>query len=441
MTFARSSEIRDIGSRVELLVDDYLIDTLDQLTHKLHAPVRLPQTDDAIAGSYVTIIQDGPIFRRYYRDVRASYDGERFDGHPGEFTAYLESRDGVHWNKPVLGQIEVDGTRNNNVILAEAPFCHNFAPFLDKNPNAAAERRFKALAGTHPGGGLVAWASPDGIHWKKMAENPVITSEDFAFDSQNISFWSLPEQCYVCYFRSWETSHGRLRTISRTTSDDFLHWSEPVAMDPNFPGEHLYASATHPYFRAPHIYIALATRFLPERGNSTDIMLLTSRGGNRFDRHFKEAFIRPGLNPERWGNRSNYAVPAVIPTSPTEMSIYLSSGRVKAQRCVLRIDGFASIHASEVAGELRTHPVRFRGDSLVINYSTSAAGEIRVALMTPQGEPIPGFAQSDCLPIVGDEIERTVQWKSGKNIGKFQRQPIRLKFYLKEADLFSIRFK
>ena len=51
-------------------------------------------------------------------------------------------------------------------------------------------------------------------------------------------------------------SEGKLRTIHRRTSKDFINWTEPAAMNPNLPGEHLYTSQTHPFFRAPHIYVA-----------------------------------------------------------------------------------------------------------------------------------------------------------------------------------------
>ena len=175
---------------------------------------------------------------------------------------------------------------------------------LDARSGVPSDERLKALAGVHKGGGLVAFKSGDGIRWKRLHAKPVITSGDFALDSQNVSFWSESERCYVCYFRSWNTPHGRLRTISRTTSQDYIAWSKPVALEPNFPGEHLYTSQTHPYFRAPHIYIALPTRFHPQRGASTDIMFMTARGSRPYDRTFREAFIRPGLAPSRWGNRS-----------------------------------------------------------------------------------------------------------------------------------------
>lgn len=142
------------------------------------------------------------------------------------------------------------------------------------------------------------------------------TTTRHAFDSQNVSFWSVAEQQCICYFRTW-TSPDRLRSIGRTTSEDFQAWTDPVAMNPNVTGEHLYTNQTQPFFRARHIDIALRTRYVRGRGdasnddptddNATDILLMRSRAGSdHYDRTFAEAFIRPGLDPQRWKNRANY---------------------------------------------------------------------------------------------------------------------------------------
>ena len=272
-----------LGSRLEFFTDDYLIERIkgDARLH-LHQPVLMPPEHGRSRVCYTTILHEDGRYRRYQRTVRKSYQGEQYDGHPGELTEYLESNDGIRWRKPRLGLYQIDGSRHNNIVLAgTSTGSHNFTPFRDENPAASPARRYKALGGVHPGGGAYAWGSPDGLRWRKLQAGPVLTSRDFAFDSQNVSFWSTVEKQYVCYFRTWNTSHGRLRTISRTTSADFVHWSRPVAMDPNLAGEHLYTSGTHPYFRAPHIYLALPTRFVPERGSSTDILFMSSRAGDR----------------------------------------------------------------------------------------------------------------------------------------------------------------
>lgn len=429
---AQAAELRDIGGRLELFVDKYLVERLTGTEMKLHEPRMAPATDAPANNlEYGTVIKDGDLFRLYTREAR----GAKADGDEPEVTRYCESRDGFHWTKPNLGLVEVDGSKENNVILHEPPFCHNFSPFLDTRPGVPQDQRFKALAGTLKSG-LVAFLSGDGIHWRKLRNEPVITyTKEYAFDSQNVSFWSESEQRYVCYFRHFLDK--KLRSVCRTTSEDFVHWSEPVQLKPNLPGEHIYTTQTHPYFRAPHIYIALPTRFQPTRGNSTDILFMTARGESRYDRTFREAFIRPGRDAARWGNRANYAALNVVPTAPDEMSIYTTPFR----RFVLRTDGFASVHAGADPGEMLTHPLRFEGKHLVINYATSAGGSVQVEIQDTNGTPLPGHAAADCAPITGDAIEHTVAWKGGSDVSSIAGKPVRLRFVMQEADLYSLRFK
>jgi hypothetical protein len=358
-----------------------------------------------------------------------------------------------------LGLHEIAGSRENNVILAkQPPLLENFSPFLDSRAGVDPNERFKALAG-YPGGGdkrgkklvgkgLFAFVSPNGIHWTNRGEViPYRPTWRHAFDSQNVSFWSEAEQQYVCYFRTW-MDPDRLRSISRTTSPDFVTWSEPVEMKPNRPGEHLYTSQTHPYFRAPHIYVALPTRFNPGRGdaptydskdvNATDILFMTSRAGaTKYDRTFPQAFIRPGLDPERWHNRANYAALNVLPTGPNEMSIWHRSGH----RYTLRTDGFVSAAADSDEGELLTRPLTFQGDELSLNVSTSARGSVRIELQDAAGAPLSGFSLDDCPPIYGDTIDRKVEWKGDGKLAALAGTPVRMRFVMVECDLFSFRFE
>ena len=453
----------DIGSRRELFVDRLLIEKMDGVELRLHHPIKAPRPKSPIPKvAYTTIIkdsdEDGMLFRAYFRGHDPAFQQERESGDGGEIVRYGESRDGHEWTFPKIGLHDVGGTTDNNVILAKMPsLLHNFSPFLDTRPNVPASERYKALAGhpgpgdkrgkAKPGIGLYSFFSAEGIRWEKQSEViPYRNEWRHAFDSQNVSFWSEAEQQYVCYFRTW-TDPERLRSISRTTSKDFRTWTKPVAMNPNVPGEHLYTSQTHPYFRAPHIYIALPTRYVPGRGdpdatvghnNATDILLMTSRAGsNHYDRTFTEAFIRPGLDPGSWTNRANYAALNVVPTSPTEMSIYHRSG----DRYRLRTDGFVSVHAGSKHGELFTKPILFDGKTLNINFSTGAAGSVHVEIQSADGDPIKGFTVDDCPPIYGDEITRKVRWNSDATLSSISGGPIRLRFVLLDADLYSIGFR
>ncbi len=433
----------DLGSRRELFIDRHLIDTLTDTRFTLHEPHLEPRSI-GFKGDYLTIIQDGGHFKAYYRTYDPSFTGEKKDGNEGEITCIATSPDGIEWSLPTLNLITVNGSKENNAFLRAVPFSHNFAPFIDTNPACPARSKFKALAGVHPkagplADGIHAFESPDGIHWTPIQPGPVLTSADFAFDSQNISFWSHEEGQYICYFRTWVTPHGRLRTISKSTSKDFINWTAPVATNPNLPDEHLYTSQATPYFRAPHIHIALPTRYNPARGSSTDVLFMTSRAGsNTFERLFTQAYIRPGFDPARWGNRSNYAAAGIIPTGPNEISIF--HGR-SGTRYSLRTDGFVSVTADAQQGVAITKPFTFKGSRLSLNLSTAASGSVKVELQDTQGNPLPGRSLADCPDIYTDTIDHTVTWSAGSDVSQWQSQPVRLKFQLREADLYSLQFQ
>jgi hypothetical protein len=459
-----AAEPVDIGSRRELFVDDLLIGKLAGTKLKLHQPHKLCRMPPRPFGHYATVLKDGNKLRLYYRGDKvpgAHWRNGWGKYHEGEVTLYAQSEDGgIHWTEPNLRLHSVPQMPKGNVVvdMSDNTFLvtHNFTPFIDTRANVPANERYKALGGgryppenwggwktpderaklraKYGPGGLKAFASADGLRWRLLQKKPVLAEDLGSFDSQNGAFWSETEQLYVCYFRWFDK--GR-RAIRRSTSRDFLNWSEPVNMQANEPGEHLYTSCTQPYFRAPHIYIALPTRFQARKGAITDIVFMATRpGSNLYYRHFKEAFIRPGLGASGWGNRANYITLNAVQTSPTEMSLFMYGGG----HYRLRLDGFISVNAGYKKGEFVTKPLTFTGNTLELNYSTAGAGEIRVGIQDANGKPIAGYTLEDCEAIKGDAIAGHVTWKSGANIGKLAGQSIRLRFVMNEADLFSLKF-
>lgn len=453
-----------ISDRRELFVDDYLIDSLKTAELQMHSPVdegevlsfNLPW--EGAFSAYVTILQDEDIYKAYYRGVPTAGN----DGNSSEVTCYATSRDGIHWEKPHLGIHEIVGNKNNNIILADAaPFTHNFSPFIDRNPAAKPEERFKALGGTSKSG-LVAFVSPDGVHWKKMQEAPVFTQG--AFDSQNVAFWSESENQYVCYFRSWTgDGYQGFRSVSRTTSPDFIHWTDPEPMGfGNRPYEHLYTQQTSPYFRAPHIYLAIGARFMPNRkvisdeeaeklgvnpkyyNDCSDAILMSSRGGNRYYRQFMESLIRPGIGLQNWVSRSNYPALNLVQTGPEEMSLYVNQDYAQPsahlRRYSMRLDGLASLSAGYEGGEMLTRPFTFEGDKLELNLSTSAAGEVKVELLDAEGNKLPGYSLEECRPLIGNLIAKTVYWNNNADVSELAGKSLRMRIRLKDADVFSFRF-
>ncbi|MAG55924.1 MAG: hypothetical protein CMJ83_06515 [Planctomycetes bacterium] len=454
----------DLGTRRELFADRFLIDTLDGARLKPGQPIdegpvfRFDQPWEGPFCGYATVIRDGDRFLLYYRGLpRAGKDGT-----DQEKTCIATSRDGLGWTRPDLRLFGTAGSKHNNVILANAaPVTHNFSPFLDTRPAVAKEHRFKALGGNQRSG-LVAYTSADGLVWRRLQKAPVFTKG--AFDSQNVSFWSEHEDCYVCYFRTWTGGdYSGFRTVSRTTSRDFVHWTDPKEMSfGNTPREHIYTSQTHPYFRAPHLYVGVAARFMPGRQvvsaaqarllkvepryfrDCSDAVLLTSRGGHRYSRTFMEGFIRPGIGLQNWVSRSNYPALNVVRTGPDEMSLYVNQDYAQPtahiRRYSMRLDGFGSVSAPYAGGQMLTRPVRFGGGRLTINFASSAAGGIRVELQDAAGKPIPGFTLADSIEQIGNEISRIVAWKAGTDLSRIAGTPVRLRFVLRDADLFALKF-
>lgn len=486
----------DIGSRRELFVDDYLVERLDGARRVLQRPI--PQEiaikhDAPWEGSgsgYHSVFRDGDLYRMYYKAWHLDVSNGRLNSgaHP-LFCCYAESDDGIHWRKPELGLHDFRGSKANNIVMVtgkigkvDADPGHP-AVFKDDNPDCPADAKYKAIIRSRGPRGLLAFKSPDGIHWSPMCEAPVIT--EGAFDSQNLAFWDPVRREYRAYWRiftagvttekTWKPSgHRAIRTA---TSKDFLNWGPHADLTyEDSPPEHLYTNQIKSYYRAPHIFIGFPTRYI-ERGWSdsmralpepehrelrakahirfgtalTEGLLMSSRDGVHFQR-WNEAFLRPGIEREgTWHYGHQYIAWHVVETksaiegAPNELSLYATESywtgnSSELRRYTLRLDGFVSVSAPFAGGELVTKPLTFTGNRLTLNFSTSAAGSIRVELQNPDGKPIPGFSLADCPEIFGDELDRPVAWKGEGNLGDLAGQPVRIRFAMRDADLFSFKF-
>ena len=463
ITSVRAAEPLALGSRLEPTVDTYLIETMANTALRLQPPqpaemvLAFDRPWEGPYCGYVTVFLDGDKYRMYYRGKpTADADGT------GEYTCYAESGDGIAWTKPNLGLHEYEGSTENNLVLADAaPFSHNFIAFRDARPGVPESEQYKGMAGTSKTG-LHAFYSADGLHWTKQ-DAPIITAG--AFDSQNVAFWSESEGQYCAYFRTWHQGGFKgFRSVSRATSKDFVTWTEPQEMDFGHTArEHLYTNQTLPYFRAPHIYISLAARFMPGRrvaseaeaaafgvkadlsGDCSDNVLMTSRGGYKYDRTFMDGFLKPGIGLENWTSRTNYPAWGIVPTGEKEISFYVQKyyGQPAAglQRFHLRPDGFVAVEAPYAGGEMITKTVTFSGSALYLNYATSAAGYIKVELLDGDGVVIPGYEAENCFEIIGNQIARAVAWNGSTDLSALAGTPVRLRFAMKDADLYAVQFK
>jgi len=153
--------------------------------------------------------------------------------------------------------------------------------------------------------------------------------------------------------------------------------------------------------------------------------------------------------PERWINRNNMTAWGMLVTksrlanAPDELSLYSSEAYYTAgnrlRRFTLRMDGFVSLHASYSGGELITHSIVFEGKKLLLNYSTSASGGVKVEILDGNGKPVPGFTMEECRELYGDEVEGEVRWKSGSDVSRFSGHAVKLRFRLRDADVYAFK--
>jgi hypothetical protein len=154
--------------------------------------------------------------------------------------------------------------------------------------------------------------------------------------------------------------------------------------------------------------------------------------------------MRPGPDERNWTDRSNMPAWGIVESAPGEWSMYISEhyrwpdNRIR--RLVLPRHRFAAIHAGARGGEFTTRPLNFKGRHLVLNYATSAAGSVQVEIQDDAGRPLPGFGLADMSPLFGDELDANVRWKSAAALPARNGKSIRLRFVLKDADVFALRF-
>lgn len=103
----------------------------------------------------------------------------------------------------------------------------------------------------------------------------------------------------------------------------------------------------------------------------------------------------------------------------------------------LRLDGWVSVDAGHVEGILTTKSLIFEGKKKLVINANAASGSIGVEILDQAGQPLPGFAKSDCDTFIGDAIRHTVVWNGRSDISELAGKPVSLRFYLQDAKLFS----
>jgi len=153
---------------------------------------------------------------------------------------YATSRDGIIWEKPTLGLVKYEGSKQNNIIW-RGP--HGAGVFKDpRDPDPAC--RYKTIFQ-----GLSVSFSANGINWRKGIRCEGVS---VAGDTHNNAFWAPTLGKYVGITRTW----GEMgREVARIESKDFVEWTrEEVVLTGTGKSQQTYAM---PVFFHGGVYLGL----------------------------------------------------------------------------------------------------------------------------------------------------------------------------------------
>jgi hypothetical protein len=457
-----------------LMLDATVLETQQGLQRVFHAAEKHPgnpllkrdrpwEGTDQCGGPYLygTVLSDNGLLRMWYHCYNGSY-----------YSGYAESKDGLEWTKPNLGLRQYNGSKDSNLILSltedpnekppskDAGQCH--LPSVIKRPwePDPAKRYALFCFATDYRHARVAF-SPDGLRWTFVPE----TREKELFNSADVlNFFYDPYR--KRYVATWKTSDRRGRAVGVAFSEDGLKWTKPLD-GPVFVADDLDPDATQvygmPVFPYQGLYVGLPwiynARWL-KYGNSTDQRMIEAEKDSpctvdvqlawswdlinwtRPDR--RTPLIRRG-EPGQFDAGQIYT--AIAPVQMGDKLYFYYGGFSEPHNsqtlqaaiglATMRIDGFCSVHAGDQEGWLVTRREVFGVPKITINAKTEQGGYIAAEILDRDNNPIPGFSRSDCNPFTGDATCHTLSWKTDALPASHAVQEKKLRFYLKNADLYS----
>lgn len=341
---------------------------------------------------------------------------------------YAVSRDGVAWTKPELGIVEVDGSGKNNIV-ARGP--HGSGVFYDpRDPDAA--RRYKMFFKARQ---MAAKFSPDGQHWSADVEFPEIAARG---DTHNNALWAPELNQYVGITRLWT---GRERTVGRTESPDFVHWTKAEEVFRSLPEENIHRQTyAMPVFRYAGVYLGLVMMFNTDT-DAVDCELAWSPDTVRWERVCAGTPLIPRGAQGSYDSGCIYA--AVYPVAYRgELRLYYGGNNDTHGSwrdgffCLARLrpDGFAGLEpaAAGTAGTILTRALRCSGPQLRLS-ADAAAGSVRVAILDHDR-----FRLDRCEPLRGDVTDAPVKWRGGPSLAQLEGREIRVQIELRSAKIYSL---
>ena len=341
------------------------------------------------------------------------------------------SRDGFHWERPSLGQVSFEGSKDNNILLLHGweglAIVHE-----PDDPNAG--RRYKAFFQRD---GMSVAFSRDGIHWTPYEGNPILPCHS---DTGHYIVRDPQTDLYVAFGR-----FGFGRKIARTTSPDFVTWSKPqLVLEPDehersgpWPATQFYGMTVDLY---EGLYIGGLWVYRQGTDGKIDTQLAVSRDGIHWQRVADRRTFLP-LSPE--GSWDDGMIRPAARFITRGERVFIFHGMVNAPHrgpkfadpvrkfpgalglSIMRRDGFVSLDTGDEAGFVDTKPVSLDGRALHLNIDVRDGGEAKVMADGVESHPVRG-----------DHTDIRVAWPQGGWTSLASRK-LNLRIEMRRAKLYS----
>jgi len=390
-----------------------------------------------------TVIRDGDKLRMYYYCLHDDYSS---------LVCVAESRDGLRWTRPIVGEVEYNGCTKNNIVKC-------------------CQQVFKVARPTSPDRRWITYGfrndrvslgySPDGLKWKWQER------DDGLFTSSDVINWFYdPYQNRIC--ATWKTSSRRHRSVGVAWSSDLEHWTKPID-GPVFVPDDLDPDPTQiygmPVFAYQKSFIGLAwiyhARWIKYGRYTKPEVMYEAQVGSPRTIDVQLAWSWDLINWTRTPRREPFidngpfkrfdcglAFTAREPiVMGDELWFYYTGwdqihedyeGITSAVGLAkLRLDGFCSMRAGDKEGWLISRREVFNTPRVRINAKCAPGGYVAADLVDRSNDVIPGFEKERCNAFVGDSVRGEITWKTAKFAKDWIDKDKKVRFYVKSADLYS----
>jgi hypothetical protein len=488
--------------RKHLFIDDALFTDSKYVSFNVNPPKRAERVIENIEGPYrkhLTVVEDGEGIIRIYNSIHDDY------------LAVRTSKDGINFEVPDMGKDyrgqknivlhEMVGGLGNPFIDVNGPperrwkyisGYHRRGIYVYTSPDGYDWTRHKTALLPFRSGTQSCTFYDDqrqlyvGYHRTGIFHTPAgATQRGSVFAETNnlyepIPFKPLSPEDYLEADKSmrlrdplpWYLDNGPLTPGG--FGIEFPHRFDPIEADPV--GTDIYITKAQKYPWAPDTYLAFPivyfhyekdgppTRHIlmhPSLGRGSgpvETQISVSRDGVNWQRFSRPTYVGIGRQSGR-NVYTAYIAHGMVRRGDEIWQYYFGESQYHSAhkkdeagravyRLVQRLDGFISMDAPyEKEVTVISKPLVFKGNRLLLNIDTDAAGYAQVGFLDEKGNPIEGFGVDDCVYINGDFVETEVEWfpywnefkeYKGKNFKEIEDTNLKIKL---EKDLSSLEGK